>query len=282
MFQTLPCRVKICEPSLVLTLMHWVRGHSLVSPWLDARWNAATTDQDQDRNQLWDKKVFRKPLSIGTRCSAGDKPWLDAGTDQPNRDQNQLRRQKMSWSSFILCECLFWSQRSIGKILATSDHQVSSGGSKIKLHSEKILHGSCLNFGTKEKYLFKVCYHLCYFVKDIFFALVCSKKAWLLVCFLANEIIGYLAELKGLCHLCMPAMPSVATFLATLRYFGCHPPVLLKRQCVQSTNIWHNYIHNPLSSQAKQKASAVYASVHLTQSPAQWSSATTKQPIWPK
>ena len=50
---------------------------------------------------------------------------------------------------------------------------------------------------------------------------------------LADQMIGYLGQLKGLHDDCIP-LPPVATFQAMLRYFTCHPTLLLKHLSAQS------------------------------------------------
>ena len=244
---------------------------------LAVTWCPLECSRDQDRNQLWEKKFLESRFQLGLDAAPVTSRDSMQGPTNQTETKTNYGAKKCPEAVLYCASAFFGASDPLGKYWQPLIIRWAQEVQRSSCTQRKYCTDPALILGTKEKYLFKVCYHLCYFVKDIFFALVCSKKARLLVCFLANEIIGSLAELKGLRHLCMPAMPSVATFLATLRYFGCHPPVLLKRQCVQSS-IKNTTLSHRKQSRKRALCMRAFISLNLQQ----WSIATTKQPIWPK
>ena len=180
MCQTLPCRVKICEPSLVLTLMHWVRGHSLVSPWLDARWNAAETKTETNCGR---KKFLESRFQLGLDAAPVTSRDSMQGPTNQTETKTNYGAKKCPEAVLYCASAFFGASDPLGKYWQPLIIRWAQEVQRSSCTQRKYCTDPALILGTKEKYLFKVCYHLCYFVKDIFFALVCSKKARLLVSF---------------------------------------------------------------------------------------------------
>ena len=112
MCQTLPCRVKICEPSLVLTLMHWVRGHSLVSPWLDARWNAATTETETNCGR---KKFLESRFQLGLDAAPVTSRDLMQGPTNQTETKTNYGAKKCPEAVLYCASAFFGASDPLGK-----------------------------------------------------------------------------------------------------------------------------------------------------------------------
>ena len=234
MCQTLPCRVKICEPSLVLTLMHWVRGHSLVSPWLDARWNATTTETETNCGT---KKFLESRFQLGLDAAPVTSRDLMQGPTNQTETKTNYGAKKCPEAVLYCASAFFGASDPLGKYWQPLIIRWAQEVQRSSCTQRKYCTDLALILAPKRN-IFSKSAIICVTSLKIFFWLWSALKRpdyWFLFSKPDHRILGGVER-----FVCMPAMPSVATFLATLRYFGCHPPVLLKRQCVQSTNIWHN------------------------------------------
>ena len=180
MCQTLPCRVKICEPSLVLTLMHWVRGHSLVSPWLDARWNAAETKTETNCGT---KKFLESRFQLGLDAAPVTSRDLMQGPTNQTETKTNYGAKKCPEAVLYCASAFFGASDPLGKYWQPLIIRWAQEVQRSSCTQRKYCTDPALILAPKRNIFSKFAIICASSLKIFFLRLVCSKKARLLVSF---------------------------------------------------------------------------------------------------